>query len=251
MTPFLTMCRIEILKLRRTLALWMIFVAPSIVVLLQLMIWAQNKNSLDVDVDLWLSFQRNILTMWAIFMQPLFAALIVALVYHLDHASQGWLRLFVLPVPRWTIPAAKLVVVLAMMTAATVTLHVLTMGATWLFAVINHRIVLPVEVPFVELAVRTGRVFLTSLIVVVIQNAISLRFASVPVSLGAGIAGTFLALFATSWKHGPYFPWLMGLYSIHGKEDVMARLLWLSPTLTILVAAGTLIYATRRDPGTY
>ena len=49
--------------------------------------------------------------MWAIFMQPLFAALIVALVYHLDHASQGWLRLFVLPVPRWTIPAAKLAVV--------------------------------------------------------------------------------------------------------------------------------------------
>lgn len=251
MNAFLTMCRIESLKLRRTLALWMIGIAPAVVVTLQLFIWVRNKDAFDVDVDLWLAFQKNILAMWAIFMQPLFAALIVALVYHLDHASHGWLRLFVLPVPRWAVPAAKLAVVLAMVTGATVMLFGFTVAGTMLAERMNARITLPAEIPWGVLLERAGRVYLASLVVVAIQNLVSLRFSSVPVSLGVGITGTFIALFAASWDKGPYYPWLMPLHVLSEKPEVAARVLWLSPILAALVAAGTLVYASRRDPGAY
>jgi len=251
MNMFATMCRIEFLKLRRTLALWMVVVAPAVVVLLQLLIWTGARGDFDVDVDLWLAFLTNVLSMWAIFMQPLFVALVVTLVYHLDYASQGWPRMFLLPVPRWTVPAAKLAVVATMVVAATVVLVALSLAGTKLGPLLNERIVLQPDIPFATAFARAGKVLVASLLVVVIQNFVSLRWSSVPVSLGIGITGTFLALFATSWKYGPYYPWLMGIQVIHGKEAAAARILWLSPALAIVLAAATLIYATRRDPGLY
>jgi lantibiotic transport system permease protein len=116
MSAFLRIFRIEALKLRRTLALWMTLVAPAAVILLQLLIVTRVGDGPGADIDVWLSFQKNALTMWALFMQPLFVALVATLVYHLEHASNGWLRLFVLPVPRWTIPAAKLAAVFGLVT---------------------------------------------------------------------------------------------------------------------------------------
>lgn len=251
MHPFTRMCRIEALKLRRTLALWMVVLAPAVVVTLQMLLWSGSRSTFDVDIDLWLMFQKNILSMWGIFMQPLFVALVVALVYHADHASQGWLRMFALPVPRWTVPAAKLVVVVSLSTAAAVVLFGATLAGTVAAARVNERIVLQAEIPWAAMADRAGRVFLASLVIVAIQNAVSLRWSSITVSLGVGITGTFLALFASSWEYGPYYPWLMPLISLHGKPEVVARLLWLSPAVAVLVIAVTLAYGARRDPARY
>jgi hypothetical protein len=244
MSAFLDVCRIETLKLRRTLALWMTLVAPAAVILLQLLIVTRVGDGPGADIDIWLSFQKNALTMWALFMQPLF----VALVYHLEHASNGWLRLFVLPVPRWTIPAAKLGAVLGLVTLATIALFVLAVAATWMAPALNAKVELPAEIPWGELVWRAGRVFVATLAVVAIQNFVSFRFASVPLSLGVGIVGTFVGLFASSWKGGPYFPWLMGLHAIHGKEAIAARIMWMAPLLAVLVAGATIVYASRRDP---
>ena len=105
--------------------------------------------------------------------------------------------------------------------------------------------------PWVTLVERASRVYVASALLIVVQNFVSLRFASVPVSLGVGIVGTFVALFASSWRGGPYFPWLMALHAIHGKEAVAARILWLSPLAAVVVVAATLIYASRRDPAAY
>ena len=251
MSAFLTMCRIELLKLRRTLALWMVVIAPAFVVSLQMLIWINSKSAFDVDVDLWLQFLGNVLSMWAIFMLPLFTALIVALVYHIDHSTQGWLRMFVLPVPSWTIPAAKLSLVVAMVVAATAVLVAGCLAGASVAALLNQKVELPADIPWALVAERSSRVLATSFLIVVIQNAVSLRFSSVPVSLGVGITGTFVALFASGWKWGPYYPWLMPILTIHGKDEVVSRIVWLSPTLAVVLAAATLVYATRRQPGEY
>jgi len=248
-SAFVTMCRIEALKLRRTLAVWMILVAPAVVVALQLMIWSRNRTGFAADVNLWQSFLGNVLSMWAIFMQPMFVALVAALVYHVDHASQGWMRLYTLPVPRWTVPSAKLAILVVMTVAATVVLLAGSLAATALAPLLNHRIVLHHEVPLTAVVLRTAKVQAATLLVLVIQNLVSLRWSSLVVSLGVGVTGTFLGLFGTGWKYGPYFPWLMGLLSIHGRPEVIARILWLGPTLSVLVAVATLVYASRRDPG--
>ncbi|MEK7729091.1 MAG: ABC transporter permease, partial [candidate division KSB1 bacterium] len=110
MKLWLALIRAELLKLKRTLALAMIFVAPTVVVALQVALLFNNKEGWGFDVDMWKYFYNSLTSLWAIFMLPLFSALVVALVYHYEHANNGWLKLFALPVPKSMIIATKQIV---------------------------------------------------------------------------------------------------------------------------------------------
>src|SRR5262249_43917783 len=145
-------------------------------------------------------------------------ALIVALVYHLDDTSQGWMRLFTLPVPRWTIPA-KLTATLLLLLGAAVVLVVASLGGAALMGAVKPEVDMPAHLPLLEIAMRLGRVLLPSLLVLAIQNAISLQFASLTASLGVGIGGTFSAVFGFGWKYSAWHPWLMSVLALHRPEQ--------------------------------
>lgn len=249
MNALATMVLVETDKLKRTLALGMMFAAPLVVVCLQTAIWLRSTGTLTGDVDPWRSFATNVFSMWAVFMQPLFVALSAGLIYGVDHAQQGWLRLHLLPVPRWTIPAAKLAVVLGLAAGAMVVLTAgLLLGARAADG-LKSNITLPAAVPLAAIAVQAVKVFAASLLVTAVQNCVSLRWSSLTLSLGVGIAGTFLALFAGSWEYGSYYPWLMPLHALHAAPEMVRRILWMSPVLGTVLAAATLFLAARRDPG--
>jgi hypothetical protein len=245
------MCGIEMLKMRRTLTLAMVVIAPFSVVALQMMLWANRPVKLAPATDPWVSFAEGTLTMWAIFMGPLFAALVVALVYHVDDASQGWMRLFTLPVPRWTVPAAKLTTTLLLALAAMLVLGVVSLGGAAVMGALKPEVDMPAHIPLAAIAARMARVLATSLLVLAIQNAVSLRFASLTASLGVGIGGTFSAVFGFGWKYGSWHPWLMSVLALHGRPDQMTRILTVSAVATLLLVAATLIYGSRRDPAHY
>lgn len=50
---------------------------------------------------------------------------------------------------------------------------------------------------------------LASWLIIALHTWISIRWAGFPITLGAGIGGTFFALFAASAKLGKYYPWLL------------------------------------------
>lgn len=249
MSAYLTALRIETLKLKRTLAFAMCFLAPAIVVTFQVLLWLRRKDELGADVEPWLAFLTNVLSMWGLFMLPLTAALVVALVYQAEHAHQGWLRLGILPLPRWSVPAAKASVATALLALATLVLLVGCLGGTLLASTLRPAIVVDATPPLATMLGRTARVFGASLLVVAIQNAVSQRFSSMVVSLGTGVAGTFIGLFAAGWKLGPWFPWLMPLHAIHGSEDVVTRCVTLGAAGGLLVFGATVLLAARKDPG--
>lgn len=249
MNAFPTAVRIEVLKLKRTLALAMCFLAPAIVVTFQVALWLRRSDGLGADVEPWLSFLTNALSMWGLFMLPLTAALVVALVYQAEHAHQGWLRLGVLPLPRWSVPAAKATVATALLALSTVVLLAGCLGGTLLASALRPAIVVDAAPPIATMLDRTARVFGASLLVLAIQNAVSLRWPSMIVPLGTGIAGTFVGLFASGWKLGPWFPWLMPINAIHGSDEVGARCVLLGSAGGLLVLAATVVLAARRDPG--
>jgi ABC-2 type transport system permease protein len=241
--------RIELLKLRRTLALATCFVAPLVVAAFQVAVWLRREEGFGADVEPWLSFHTNVLTMWAIFMLPLTTALVVALVHHAEHANQGWLRLGVLPLPRWVVPAAKALVATGLLLLATGVLVLGCLGGAVLADALHPKIALETAAPVATMLGRTARVFGAALLVLAIQNAVSLRFPSIVVSLGTGVAGTFLALFASGSKLGPYYPWLMPLHAVHGKEEAVVLSVALGAAGGLLVLALTVALAARRDPG--
>lgn len=79
----------ELLKLKRTLAFRMIIVAPLLVATLQFFVLWNQKRFPD-GFKLWEMLPRNVLSLWAVFMLPLFITLETALLNGLEHSEKQW-----------------------------------------------------------------------------------------------------------------------------------------------------------------
>ena len=121
----------ETLKLKRTLAVWMVLIAPSVVVGAELRHAARPRCAvLHVEADsAWQALAQNVLLFWALMMLPLFVTLETALLGGVDHNSQQWKHLYALPLPRWAIYAAKSIIALILIGASTLVLWSETMVA--------------------------------------------------------------------------------------------------------------------------
>ncbi len=86
----------ETLKLRRTLALRMILVAPVLVALLSLSLQlaAIARGRGDLSATLWDSLARGGLTVWAVFLLPFLITLETSLLCGVEHAEKQWKHLF-------------------------------------------------------------------------------------------------------------------------------------------------------------
>jgi len=110
----------EVLKTKRTIAPWMIVLAPASVVLLMAFLLSQVPSMLLFrGGDLWLGLTRIILVFWAILMMPLYITLATALLAAFEHVENQWKLLLARPVPRWTVYVAKLIVGVTMLGAST------------------------------------------------------------------------------------------------------------------------------------
>src|SRR4051812_8426624 len=106
----------ETLKMKRTLALKIVVLAPVGVVVLTLFVASQAPYStLRVGsraIDPWRALSRLNFQFWGLLMLPMYIALQTALMAGLDHADNQWKALFARPVPRWNTYVAKLLVVM-------------------------------------------------------------------------------------------------------------------------------------------
>lgn len=115
----------ELLKMKRTIALKMVVLAPAVVVLLILFAAWQapfstlNRNGLG---NKWIVLASLALRLWAALMMPLYITLQTALIAGLDHSDNQWKSLLARPVPRWTLYVAKLIVAVAMTVVSTLVL---------------------------------------------------------------------------------------------------------------------------------
>lgn len=113
----------ESLKMKRTIALALVVIAPFAVGALILFVASQSPFSTlrmrNAAGNQWMALARLNLLIWAALMLPLFITLETALMAGLDHAGNQWKNLLARPAPRWTFYAAKLLVVMAMTAAST------------------------------------------------------------------------------------------------------------------------------------
>src|SRR5262245_13844118 len=111
----------ETLKLKRTLAFRMIFVAPLLVAALQFfVIWNQRRPGADFNLRGMIS--RASLSVWAVFMLPLLITLETALINGVEHGEKQWKHIFALPVSRHAVYTAKLLIAQALAAASTLIL---------------------------------------------------------------------------------------------------------------------------------
>lgn len=114
----------ELLKLKRTLAFRVIFVLPFLVATLQFFIaWRTKKFA--PDFALWQTITTSSLQIWAVFMLPLLITLETALLNGIEHGDRQWKHIFALPVPRYSVYFAKVIVAQALILISTFVLAAL------------------------------------------------------------------------------------------------------------------------------
>ena len=198
----------ELLKLKRTLAFRVVFVLPLLIALLQFLVILRTRNYAP-GFNLWQTHPTNSFQIWAVFMMPLLIALVTALLNGIEHSDKQWKHLFALPVPRPAVYFAKLVVAQGLILMSTLVLAVFTVIVGIAGTYLRPELVNAGPVPYVWIAKQAAFVWLASWLIIAIHTWISMRWAGFPIALGAGIGGTFFALFAASASLGKYYPWLL------------------------------------------
>ncbi len=246
----------ETLKMKRTIALKMVVVAPVAVVLLTLFMASQAPFSTlrmrNTSVDAWRALTRVNLQFWGLLMLPMYITLQTALVAGLDHADNQWKALFARPVPRWTVYVAKLAVVTAMAAASAAILVVCVLAEgrflNWLNAELGLGAPAPVALMTSQAAQMTGLAFLF----LTIQHWVSLRWRSFSVAVGFGIVAMITG-FAMLMSAGPYdswplyFPWSLPMLVIGRQAQHVPMALWACGMVGLATGAAGCIEFCRRE----
>jgi hypothetical protein len=121
----------ETLKLRRTLALAMVLIAPLFVVVVYALLLQQTAASRSLDSGLdgvpgvpWSDLLGGTTELWLLLMLPLYVSLQTELLAHIEHTQQTWKHTFALPISRWAVYGAKFLVALALLAVSSVVLGV-------------------------------------------------------------------------------------------------------------------------------
>ena len=234
----------ESIKLKRTLALWLVAGAPAVVILLTIFV-ALNQAKGGARVDVLRAMNQGAIGVWSVFMLPLFIVLETALVSAIDHNAKSWKHIYALPVPRWSIYVAKLLMGLALVTASSVIfwLGLVTTGLILRFLwpatyFINANI-------WVEIFKPLAIIWLAALLIFALHTWISIRWSSFALTTGIGVTGVFFALFAASAWVGKYYPWLLPLNSRAPGREAMALILGIGGGIIVSILGCWEV--TRRD----
>ncbi|HEU4770144.1 MAG TPA: ABC transporter permease, partial [Pyrinomonadaceae bacterium] len=132
-----------------------------------------------------------------------------ALLNGIEHSDRQWKHIFALPVARYSIYFAKVIVAQTLILISTFILAGLIVVVGWAAMYLRPELANSGAAPYGSLAKNGAFVWLASWLIIAIHTWISMRWSGFPISLGAGIGGTFFALFAASAAIGKYYPWLL------------------------------------------
>ncbi len=236
--------RIELLKVKRSQALWMMFAIPLVVAALNLAILLKRTAIGDLGEKQWLRFWMSNTMLWCYFMMPLYIALVTSLLNGHEHKNQTWRLMLTLPISQRELYVAKAVL-------------------AWLFvaganAVLVGAIALAVAVLGVAGASQQGafafpmvafwaKVSLACVPVLMIQHAVSWRVRNLVLPLALGVIATMGITQIGSSEHWVWYPWSYTMMAANGSQAAMRSeaLLLAAGVGAALLAASALILGRR------
>lgn len=238
----------EVVKLKRTLALGMAVLAPVVVVILYFLIGMSGGGPmLRQGVDPWPMLARNSVQLWSILMLPLFITLETTLLAGLEHTERNWKFLLALPIPKWTVYAAKLIITIALVWFA----HAVLIGGTMLSGVVLRHFKPELKfsaLPVAQIAWPMWKVSLSILLAVTIQHWVSLRWSSFVVAMGFGMTAMVVGFLAVnSADYGPWVPWSLTLHTLNPRAAAVVNPMVYSTIGAAVVAIAGAWHFTRRE----
>lgn len=238
----------EAAKLKRTLALGMTVIAPMTIVILYFLVGLAGIGpSQRPGADPWVFLTRNTVQLWTLLMLPLFITLETSLLAGLEHTDRNWKFLLSLPIPRWTIYVAKLVVVIALVWLAHAVLAAGTVASGYLLRQFASGLTFG-PMPVSLIAWPVTKVSLALLLAVTIQHWVSLRWPSFVVAMGFGMCAMVVGFIAAnSGKYGPWVPWSLTLHTLSPRVSLPISPMLYSTVAGLIVATAGAIHFTRHE----
>ncbi len=200
----------EGLKLKRTLAFWLAFIAPFTIALLQFILFYQRGISTALgDANPWMILGQQTLIFWAILMQPLFITLETALIAGLDHTGDHWKHLFALALPRWAVYAAKQVMGMAIIGLSMIALDGFGLLVGVMLRLLKPEYGFDQPIPVLRLLWFTLLTYLGSWLILSIHTWIGNRWRSFVVAMSVGVVMTVVAVMVINSEWNGLYPWTM------------------------------------------
>ncbi len=199
----------ETLKLKRTLALGLAFLAPLAIGFLLVVMFVQMGPERGAG-DSWKPFVQNGHVLWSLLMLPLFVTLQMGLFANMEHGNKAWKLIYSQPTPRWAVYAAKQIISLGLIALSMLVLVGVLFVSGRLVQLINPAFGFDQPFPWEKVAIATGAAFLASWLIVAFHLWFSVRVPSFVAEMAVGIVGTVAAVMVIqSDKYGPYYPWTL------------------------------------------
>lgn len=222
MNAWMRALRAELLKLKNTLALWMVLASPltiAALLVLEMILIAHRSPASATTVTpaiAWQGLGTAMFSLWCLIMLPLFVTLQTALLAGLEHGNNQWKHLLALPIPRSAHYLAKLTILVLMVVCAYLILLCLTPVAGWIlmYAVPSSGLT---GTPILGSLIRPILASLAaSFLIMSAQTWIALRWPSFTIAVSVGIIATVIGLIAGQSHFGMYFPWTLPVQAFAG-----------------------------------
>ena len=200
--------RAESLKLKRTLALWLVIVAPLAVLLLMVASFWTSRNRFTFDsAQMWEFLLQQTFIIWGLLMMPLFVTLETALLSGLEHEGDHWKQVFAQPVPRLAIYLAKQLMALIIIGLSVLALAAFTGLAGLGLQAAHPDMVLNTPFPWKALLQYAAGAYMAGWLIISLHTWVGLRWKSFVVAMGVGIVMTVAGVLVINSKYGVYYPW--------------------------------------------
>jgi hypothetical protein len=211
MTTLINVLRTEILKMKRTLSLWLAIIAPLGIAGLEfLVMWAQGEDMIKfANGNIWLWHSKYIQTLWALLLLPLFVTLETALQAGLEHSNRTWKQLFAQPVPRWMILATKQFSGLVLIGISQFLLWGLTIGTGYLLRNVRPDLGFDSPTPWFQILAFNLMTYLMAWLIIAVHSWVALRWGNFVVAMAVGIIATLSGVLLINSDYAPYYPWAM------------------------------------------
>lgn len=222
MTALMRALSAEALKLKRTLALWLAVLMPMLIITLMFFMGLQRGEIMFAPgEDPWPQLTQNVLGFWGVLILPLFVTLETALAGSLEHTEKSWKHLFALPIPRWAIYSAKLLLNAGLIGLSTAVLIGGTLLAGQLLGLLNPELQFQnYPLPWRALSETALWLFAGAGCLLAIHTWVALRWASFALASTVGIAATLIGFISLGADWVQYYPWTQGVNIISNEPNL-------------------------------
>jgi lantibiotic transport system permease protein len=241
----LTLCRVELLKIRRSLVLLMTLACPMAVVALVFAMNLRRSSPQTMGPDQWVMLWVSVSAMWSWFMLPLYIALSTSLINGNEHRNQTWRLMLSLPITPVELYTAKALIAIGLMLLAHLAVLTGTALAICGLGLFGYHLegAFPTRLAPMLLAAPVA-----ALPMLLLQHAISWRIRSIVPPLAVSVVATFAAMQVGSSEYWPWLPWTYPMVSSNASsEAVRSSALILAPSLAVVLFPLTAWWLGRRE----